>query len=1094
MSTFVVQVRGQSMCPDEYCPPLVFISHVDEDSALAIDIARALETAGYCAWYYERDSKPGGQYLSVVGDAIDSSQAFLLLASSESMGSRQVSNELVRAYERDKPLVPVLYGITHPDLQEGQSLWRQALGATTSIQYGEGSLENLIQSIVAGLEALGIHRSLSALSVPPPSQNNPNSIAVLPFANLSSDPEQDHFCDGMAEEITNALAQVESLQVVSRTSAFAFKGKHQDVRHIGRKLGARRLLEGSVRKSGNRLRITAQLLDTTDGSHLWSRVYDKMAEDVFSVQEDIALQITRLLTKNLATMRLKRDQQFGPYLIHEPLGEGGSGEVYRALDSRSQRIVALKLIRQDLADSSEYRKRLADETQVAAGIDSAYVVRILECGEHESIPFVAMEFVGGDDLLTATSQASIESKIGLAVQVASGIASAHRAGLIHSNLKPDNVRVAPDGTAKVLDFGLAPVSRDESSLAGDLIAGTQCYAAPEQLTGGELTPMVDQFSLGLTLYEVIAGRHPFERNRAASNAYAILHEQPPPLSDIVSDMPPWVDAVITRLLEKQPADRYPDMDAVVKSLSDGLAGRSATASLARRHSKQVTVLDLRNLSGDREWDYFCEGFSDDVVSELARRTTLTVSAQPSREVGRDIPELFRRYHCDYLVTGSMLRWHETIQLRLLVHADKGRVLLAGEKFEDRAENLFGLLSAASGRVAELLSEAAGQRRKEVDESAGVDVTAYDFYLRGKNYYQTNKPENLDFAIQMFSRALLIEPQYALALTGLADVFVFQYMAYYDRTSERLQAAYDHIQKALRRDPELPEAHRSLGRYYMFTGDAVKAEACFKRAIDLNPKFSIAYRSIGWLKYQTSDYESALDWAQQALQLAPTDTETLLLMALLHTYRRQYTAAMATLQRAIEIAPDYGRAHYNLGLVYLKLGVFDLAIENFHSAARYAGDPNCYIDMGYAHMMKREYGLARAAFEESVRQRFFPFVAEYFLGFLDRLENNTSDAKHHFSLALKYTERVDFSNAENVQVYGYHVMILAELGLDREVREHLNRLTAFPNLIGDVCINIARAYALIGEPQEAARYRGLALTVSPGPTEKELAGDPHFTAN
>jgi len=281
---------------------------------------------------------------------------------------------------------------------------------------------------------------------------------------------------------------------------------------------------------------------------------------------------------------------------------------------------------------------------------------------------------------------------------------------------------------------------------------------------------------------------------------------------------------------------------------------------------------------------------------------------------------------------------------------------------------------------------------------------------------------------------------------------------------------------------------------MFSGDAVKAEACFKRAIDLNPKFSLAYRSLGWLKYQLSDYDVAMEWSRQALQLAPTDTETLLLMALLHTYCRQYTAAMATLQRAVEIAPDYGRAYYNLGLVYLKLGVFDFAIENFELAARYKGDPNCFIDMGYAHIMKREYGLARAAFEESVKHRFLPFVAEYFLGFLDHRENNTSDAKHHFNLALRYTERYDFSNAENTQVYGYHVMILAGLGLVDEARDHLKRLAAFPNLIGDVLINVARAYALIGDTGEASRYRERAFAVSPGPTDKEVADDPHFAPN
>jgi serine/threonine protein kinase/Flp pilus assembly protein TadD len=114
------------------------------------------------------------------------------------------------------------------------------------------------------------------------------SIAVLPFANLSVDPEQEYFCDGMAEEIINALTHIKDLRVIARTSAFAFKGKQEDVREIGRKLDVETLLEGSVRKAGNRLRITAQLIKVADGSHIWSERYDRDMEDIFAIQDSIA--------------------------------------------------------------------------------------------------------------------------------------------------------------------------------------------------------------------------------------------------------------------------------------------------------------------------------------------------------------------------------------------------------------------------------------------------------------------------------------------------------------------------------------------------------------------------------------------------------------------------------------------------------------------------------------------------------------------------------------------------------------------------------------------------------------------------------------
>ncbi|MBD3258395.1 protein kinase, partial [candidate division GN15 bacterium] len=581
-------------------------------------------------------------------------------------------------------------------------------------------------------------------------------------------------------------------------------------------------------------------------------------------------------------MRLSVQQSFGPYVIRELLGEGGSGEVYLATDSRLRRTVALKLIRDDLAESSNYSARLAEEARVAATIDSPHVAKIWEFSELDGIPFVAMEFVAGD-LPGHVRSADLESKLGLALKIARGIADAHAVGLVHRDLKPDNIRVANDGTPRVLDFGLATdLAQDNIDEHGE-VAGTVKYMAPEQLTGSQVTAASDQFSFGVILYEMLTGHCPFEGAYSASIVYATLHEEPPLPTEYVPDLPSWLVEVVRRLIAKQPTDRFPNMREVIRAIEDGRVGRFAVGDKAPMPTRYVTVMDLRNLAGDREWDYFCEGFSDDVVGELARRTELVVSAQPSRDVGRDIRELFNRFRCDYLVSGSLLRWHESIRLQLFIHENGGNRLLASEKFEDKSDRLFDVLSSAASRVAELLSEACGQVPIEVPSSEAVDVTAYDYYLRGKSYYQTNKPENLVFAIQMFERALSESPRYPLALTGLADVYLFQYMAYYDRTSDRLQAALDRINAALDADPDLPEAHRSLGRYYMFTGEAERAEASFKTAIELNPKYAIAYRSIGWLKYLSSDYEAAMQWAQDSLRLAPTDPETMLLISLLHTY-------------------------------------------------------------------------------------------------------------------------------------------------------------------------------------------------------------------
>jgi serine/threonine-protein kinase len=144
------------------------------------------------------------------------------------------------------------------------------------------------------------------------------SVAVLPFANLSADPEQEYFCDGVAEEIINSLAHLDGMRVVARTSSFAFKGKNEDVREMGRQLGVETLLEGSVRRAGSRLRITTQLVNVADGCHLWSERFDREMEDVFAIQDEISLAVTdalkvRLLGDDRARVVKRHTQSFDAY-------------------------------------------------------------------------------------------------------------------------------------------------------------------------------------------------------------------------------------------------------------------------------------------------------------------------------------------------------------------------------------------------------------------------------------------------------------------------------------------------------------------------------------------------------------------------------------------------------------------------------------------------------------------------------------------------------------------------------------------------------------------------------------------------------------
>jgi len=791
---------------------------------------------------------------------------------------------------------------------------------------------------------------------------------------------------------------------------------------------------------------------------------------------------------------LTSGSRFGAYRIEDALGSGAMGEVYRAVDSRLDRVVALKLIRQELAGSSEYINRLIEEARAAAKIDSPYVVRIWECSKCDDIHFIAMEYVAGSDLTSSAGSLDLQSKLSITLQIAEGIQAAHAVGLTHSDLKPDNINLTPDNQVKILDFGLAKPIRHESLDEQGNIEGTIHYLAPEQLTGEPVSFSSDQFAFGVILYELTTGVRPFEGHYPASIIYSILHEEPIPPKDVNPDLPEWLNSFILKLLVKQPDQRFADVAAIVTHLQAGLGGEPLTIDgkvAVRRQT--VTVIDLKNLSDDSSWDYFCEGFTDDVISELSRRTDLIVSEQPSQSLPRDIRDIFERCHSDFVIRGSLVRWQERIRLNLFVYGEEGERLISTEKYEDHAEQLFDLLSRAARETSLTLATVTGQSAIEVDGGLKTDISAYDYYLKGKSYYQTNRPEDLQFAANMFKKALEIDPDFALAHSGLADVFAFQYMAYYNRTLACIENAKKEALRALEIESRLAEGHRSLGRYYMFMGDTDRSEECFRKAVELNPKYAIGYRSLAWLKYQQGDYSSVLTWSNKSLQLAPTDVETLLLIGLCNTYNRKYTAAMATLQRAIEISPDYGRAYYNLGLVYMKLGVLDLALENYEKAAKYQGDPNCYIDAGFIHLILKEFDKARAAFQESILANFFPFVAYYYLGFLERTCSNQEQAQIYFENALALLEGVDFSDPENVQMQGFYALAQVGAGQTDAARKTLDLLLAHDDLIGDVWLNVARCFALLGETDAAVQYLQRAFIRKPGPTEKEVALDPHFAA-
>jgi serine/threonine protein kinase/Flp pilus assembly protein TadD len=794
-------------------------------------------------------------------------------------------------------------------------------------------------------------------------------------------------------------------------------------------------------------------------------------------------------------MKLQKGSIFSHYEILEELGQGGSGMVYKAIDPKLERIVALKLIGESSTEQPDSTSQLLREAKKAALIDSPNVVHIWEYSEFQGIPYISLEYIEGESLADACLHSSLSEKISLARQIAEGVYAAHQKGIIHRDLKPQNIMLNTAGQAKILDFGIAKTLRADTVDSTGNVEGTLYYMSPEQVSGENLDFRSDVFSYGTLLYELFTGARPFTGDYTAAVIYAILYEDPLPPCNLDPELPAGVDSLIMKCIAKDPSARFASFGDIVQQFEMGV-GRGDDEDPGPRYfvpSKTVTLIDIKNLSGDESWGYFCTGFSEDLTREISRRTNLVVSSEPDTRELRNIQKLFRQYRSDFIITGSLRKWQKDVRLNLSIYKKDGGSLLFGEQYKSKAEKIFELLSQAANEASEALATLTGGVMCEVEDYLATNFSAYDYYLKGKSYYQTSKPDELELAEKMYKMALQVDPDLALAMTGLSDVYAYQYMAYYDRTPEKIEMARSFAEKALEINPKLPEAERSLGRYFMNLGDFDNAESVLTRSIEIDPKFAIGYRTLAWLKLTLGEYEPAREWAQKTLRYAPTDLETLLLLSLIYLDQRKFTLALATLQRAVELGPDYGRAYYNLGVVYMKLGVLDLALENFDLAIKYQGDPNSYIEAGYIHLINRNYEPANKRFQESIDAEHLPFIALYYLGFLKRLQGNEERAIALFIQAIISAEKYEKADPQNIYVLSFKALAHAAQNNKSEALAIIKWLADRSQDQGDVLYNIARCYAYFGDMPNALEYIDKALNKIASPTNREISVDPHFKA-